>query len=128
MTALAAGHRPCAECRRADYDRLVELTGGLRADAIDERLHAERLRGRERRLHAARYDKLPDGAFVLEGGAPRLVLGGELLTWAPAGYTDRALRPEGAATVITPPSLLAILAAGWDPLVPLVHPSAAKAE
>ena len=126
-TALAAGHRPCAECRRADYDRFVELTGGLRADAIDERLHAERLRGRERRLHAARYDELPDGTFVILEGTPRLLLGDELLTWTPGGYTERRPRPTGEAEVITPPSLLALLAAEWDPLVPLVHPSAAKA-
>jgi hypothetical protein len=127
VTALAAGHRPCAECRRADYDRFLELVGGESAASIDARLHAERLRGGERRLHTASYDELPDGAFVLEGGTPRLVLRHELLTWTPAGYTDRAPRPEGAAAVITPPSLLTILAAGWEPLVPLVHPSAANA-
>ena len=67
-TAFAAGHRPCAECRREDYDRFVALVGA-RADEIDERLHAERLdASRERRLHPARLRDLPDGAFVLEGG------------------------------------------------------------
>lgn len=126
-TALAAGHRPCAECRRADYDRFLELVGGERAAAVDARLHAERLDGRRRRLHRVPYGELPDGAFVLDGGAPRLVLAGELLTWTPAGYAARAPRPEGSATVVTPPLLLAVLAAGWEPLVPLVHPSAAKA-
>ena len=62
-TALAAGHRPCAECRRADYDRVVALVG-MRADAIDERLHAERLDGGARRLHRRRAAELPDGAHA----------------------------------------------------------------
>lgn len=124
VTAFAAGHRPCAECRRADYDRFVELVGGLRADAIDERLHAERLDGRERRLHAASWRDLPDGAFVLEGGEPWLLLGGEFLRWTPAGYNERRPRPtRGDATVITPPTLLGVLRAEWEPLVPLLHPS-----
>jgi hypothetical protein len=131
-TALAAGHRPCAECRRADYDRFRHIwrelhPGPAGADAIDAQLHAERVAPgtREQRRHAASLDELPDGAFVLEDGAPRLVLGSELLGWSPAGYTDRAPRPAGGdVVVVTPPSLLAILRAGWEPLVPLSHPSA----
>src|SRR6187551_176936 len=60
-TAFAAGHRPCALCRREDYDRFVGLVGA-RADEIDERLHAERLdQSRRRRLHRARLADLPDG-------------------------------------------------------------------
>src|SRR5690348_2661320 len=75
-TAFAAGHRPCAECRREDYNRFGELwPGGTGADAIDARLHAERIRGGTRVLHDAALDELPDGAFVLHEGAPRLVLG-----------------------------------------------------
>ena len=71
-------------------------------------------------------DDLPDGAFVLEQGKPCLVLGAELLTWTPAGYTFRTPRPDGAIVeLITPPSSLAILRAGWEPVVPLLHPSAA---
>ena len=131
-TALAAGHRPCALCRRADYDRLRTLwrelhPGGRGADAIDARLHAERLApgGRARRLHDAPFRELPDGAFVLRAGAPWLVLGGELLRWSPAGYDERAPRPaRGRAQLRTPPSLVALLRAGGEPLVPLLHPSA----
>jgi hypothetical protein len=132
-TALAAGHRPCALCRRADYDRLVALwrrlhPGDEGADAIDARLHAERLepvaRGR-RRLHDAAIDALPDGAFVLVDGAPWLVLGAELLRWSPAGYGARVPRRAGErARLITPPSLVALLRAGGEPLVPRLHPSA----
>ena len=120
-TAFAAGHRPCAECRRQDYNRFLQLVGERRAGAVDERLHAERL-APYRELPVA---GLPDGAFVLCDGGPWLVLGGELLRWTPAGYTDRTLRPlRGAATVVTPPSLLDVLRAGFTGAVPLLHPSA----
>jgi hypothetical protein len=131
-TALAAGHRPCAECRRADYRRFGELWSALHpgqagADAIDAQLHAERLTSdkNSRRLHDAAYAELPDGAFVLHNGAAHLVLGSQLLTWSPGGYHERHRRPaNGRVTVITPPSLVAILADGWAPSVPLLHPTA----
>ena len=79
-TAMAAGHRACALCRREDYNRLGEIWSGLHlgeagADAIDARLHDERLAGRERRLHDVDLGDLPDGAFVLHDGEPWLVLG-----------------------------------------------------
>ena len=77
-TAFAAGHRPCALCRREDYNRFLELVGAPGADAIDERLHAERF------SHHRDADP-PDGAFVLRGGEPWLVLGDERLRWTPAG-------------------------------------------
>jgi hypothetical protein len=131
VTALAAGHRPCAECRRSDYNRFGDLwralhPGQIGADAIDEQLHGERLAlgTRRRRLHESRYSELPDGTFVLEADKPHLVLGQQLLAWSPSGYNDRHPRPrDGRATVITPPSLIAILRTGWSPSVPLLHPS-----
>jgi hypothetical protein len=122
-TAFAAGHRPCALCRREDYNRFLELTGAGGADEIDERLHAERLDGRGRRLHRARLRTLPDGSFVSRNGASWLVLGGDLLRWTPAGYTDRA-SAAGTVSAITPPSLVDVLRAGWTPVVPLLHGSA----
>ena len=131
VTALAAGHRPCAECRREDYERLAAIwrdlhPGQVGADAIDAQLHTERLDldSNERRLHRASIGELPDGAFVLEDGEPWLVLGADLWRWTPSGYVER--RPGRAsreALVITPPSFLALLHAGWSPLVPLLHPS-----
>jgi hypothetical protein len=132
VTALAAGHRPCALCRRADYVRLGELWRDLHpgqrgADAIDLQLHAERITPgtRAQRHHEAPLDELPDGAFVVRGGEPWLVLGSRLLRWTPAGYDERRARPRRErASVITPPSLLAVLRSGWEPIVPLVHPSA----
>jgi hypothetical protein len=133
-TALAAGHRPCALCRREDYARLVEFWRELHpdqvgADAMDAQLHAERVAPgtRAHRLHAAPLDELADGAFVLEDGAPWLVLGAELLRWTPAGYAARKPRAPGRqAMLITPPSLVALLAAGRQPLVPFLHPSATR--
>jgi hypothetical protein len=131
-TALAAGHRPCAECRRNDYNRFSDVwlslhPGQIGADAIDAQLHGERLtlENRERLLHELRYSELPDGTFVLEAGEPHLVLGSQLLSWSPGGYRDGHRRPRnGSATVITPQSLVAILRSGWSPSVPLLHPSA----
>jgi hypothetical protein len=128
-TAMAAGHRACALCRREDYNRLGEIWGDRHpgeagADAIDARLHTERLAGRARRLHAVETSALPGGAFLLHDGEPWLLLGGELLRWTPAGYDRRIPRPDGPARAITPPSLLAVLRAGWDGAVPLVHPTA----
>ena len=129
-TAFAAGHRPCALCRRADYVRFCELwqsrhpdqTG---ADAMDAQLHRERLDGRTtRRLHAAAFADLPDGAFVLRDEEPWLVVGDEILRWSPGGYRERVPRPSGRASLLTPPSVIAILAAGWQPDVPLLHPTA----
>jgi hypothetical protein len=123
-TAFAAGHRPCALCRRADYVRFLALTGAPGADAIDERLEAERTDGGTQRRHDAALENLPDGAFVLVDGAPWLVRGDRLLRWTAAGYTTAKPRGAGAATLITPPALVGVLRAGWEPLVPLLHPSA----
>ena len=129
-TAFAAGHRPCALCRRDDYVRFTslwrELHGERGADTIDERLHHERVdpATRRHRLHEAELDELPDGAFVLHEGESTLVFGGELLRWSPGGYTSRSVRPAGRAMLVTPPSLVEVLRRGWSSDLPLAHPSA----
>ena len=128
-TAMAAGHRPCALCRRADYVRFVEIWRGLHprqlgAGAIDAQLHSERLvaHGSDRQLHDAELDELPDGAFVLSDGGPHLVFGDYLLRWTPAGYAGRAARPsDERVQLITPPSLVSVLRIGWRPAVPFLH-------
>jgi hypothetical protein len=131
-TAFAAGHRPCALCRREDYDRFGAIWAGLHggetgADAMDLRLHGERVdpQTRAHRTHAAPLGSLPDGTFVLEHGDPYLVLAPELLLWSPSGYAARRPRPaQATAEVITPPSLVEVLRAGWrDAAVPLLHPT-----
>src|SRR5690348_11970948 len=83
-TALAAGRRPCALCRREDYNRFAAFwrelhDGETGADAIDARLHGERLAPHL----LTPFGELPDGAFVLDDGAAKLVLGDHLLRWSP---------------------------------------------
>jgi hypothetical protein len=124
-TALAAGHRPCAECRREDYRSFLALADATGAEALDRRLHGERLGGDVggTRLHEARAEALPDGAFVLLDGSAWVVLGQSLLRWTPGGYAERSRRPRGHVDVVTPPTSLSVLGSGWVGSVPLLHPS-----
>jgi hypothetical protein len=94
-TALAAGRRPYAARCRSDYERFTELwsalhPGQIGADAIDAKLHTERLGvgNRARLFHESPDRELPDGAFVLEADGPQLVLARQLLAWSPGGYRD----------------------------------------
>jgi hypothetical protein len=131
-TAFAAGHRPCALCRRADYNRFAETWQNLHpgqssADTIDVQLHDERVDPdtRGQRHHDAPFEDLPDATFVLYEDTPHLVLGDSLLAWSPAGYAARRPRPrQGQARVITPPSLVEVLRTDRQSLVTVVHPSA----
>jgi hypothetical protein len=130
-TAFAAGHRPCALCRRVDYERFAAIwrslhPGDVGADAIDATLHAERIDPvtRGRRLGEAPLDGLPDGAFVLIDDVPCLAVGPQLLAWTSAGYGTWHGRVPEHAPLITPPSLVEVLRSGWEPVVPLLHPSA----
>jgi hypothetical protein len=120
--ALAAGHRPCALCRRGSYEEFRSKVGealGIeppRARDLDRRLHGERLhRGtRRRRLHELSWTSLPTGTFVDLDGTPALVLDDRLDEWSTSGYGAGRPRPErGTATVITPPSTVAALAVGY---------------
>jgi hypothetical protein len=132
-TALAAGHRPCAECRRQRYDAFREAwrsgnSGALLpADEIDRRLHAERVaEDGSKRVFTAGLDGLPDGVFARRAGwgeTPYLVWGGDLLAWTPGGYTARIARPANVEVeVLTPVSTVQAIRAGY---VPDVHPSVA---
>jgi hypothetical protein len=127
--ALAAGHRPCALCRRADFDRWLDAWESAfgerpRVDPMDRRLHADRLDGRVQRRHAAAWPKVPTGAFVLLVATPALVLPDRLVPWsaAAAGYGASLDRPSrGDATVLTPSATVEVLCHGYRPAV---HPSA----
>jgi hypothetical protein len=128
-TAFAAGHRPCALCRREDYVRFSEIwlsldLGGVGADAIDDRLHVERVdqRTRGQRRHPLPPDPLPDGSFVADADHAYVVVDGSLRRWTPAGYLD-PVAPRGKLELITPPSLVEVLRRHRDPVVPLLHPS-----
>jgi hypothetical protein len=128
-TALAAGHRPCFECRREDAEAFAEywriahsLRGRPRAAEMDQVLHRERLQGRAKRRHRRRIDGLPDGALIATDGAAFAVRGDTLLRWTPTGYAARVARPRGIVIdVLTPPAILGVLAAGYQPHW---HPSA----
>jgi hypothetical protein len=133
-TAFAAGHRPCALCRNEDYQEFVTIWHKFHpgdeagADALDARLHDERVvpgasGGHVQRRFEARYETMPDGAFVALDETAFLVLGERLLRWTPGGYDACVARPRGRATVLTPPSLVGVLREGWDGVVPLLHPS-----
>ena len=123
VTALAAGHRPCAECRRAEArDFQAAVAHGLDVATppaladIDARLHAERLDGRAQRRHWLPIEALPDGAMIALGADAFAVRGAALLRWAPAGYGAPRPRPAGFGAVLTPPLTLAALRGGYAPL------------
>ncbi len=121
VTALAAGHRPCFECRRKDAEQFAALFSGTRtrarAGVMDEVLHAERLDGKAKRLHRRTLDSLPDGAMIVMKDDAFAVRGTHLLRWTPQGYTASQPRPRGGQVgVLTPPSIVAVLKAGYAPL------------
>ena len=125
-TALAAGHRPCFECRRAQalefavaFAKGRRLRSVPRAGEMDRILHAERLDGRGKRCHVMRIDDLPDGgllALPVEPDVAYAVRGPCLLPWTPSGYGPPRARPAGIdVDVLTPPAIVAALAGGYRP-------------
>ena len=127
--ALAAGHRPCALCRHADFTRWMdawEAATGERpkVDPVDRQLHAERVdEGRGKRRHRMSWTGLPDGTFVVADDEPGLVIGDRVVLWSPTaqGYGLSLARPDrGDVDVLTPPSSVAVLRAGYRPLL---HPA-----
>jgi hypothetical protein len=129
-TALAAGHRPCAECRHARFidfcmawkaaHRRPKNSPRPTADEMDDRLHAERVNpDRSKRSHAGRLQDLPDGVLVtLPANADEawLVWQGRILKWSPGGYTERRPRPKNLTVrLLTPPSTAAVIRVGYTP-------------
>ncbi|MGH2702709.1 MAG: hypothetical protein ACRDJ2_13165 [Actinomycetota bacterium] len=133
-TALAAGHRPCAYCRRADFNTFADrwrrahgLAERPRARQIDARLHIERVEPRSRRqlTRPALVGELPPGVMVRHRDGPGLLIDGSFLPWSFCGYqTPIALSPAASIELLTPPATVATIAAGYRPLL---HPSAASA-
>ena len=120
VTAFAAGHRPCFECRRKDAEHFAALFSGkakrASAPAMDLVLHAERLDGKEKRLHRRDIDELPDGAVIARDGEAFAVRGKQLLQWTARGYNAMQPRPRAIeAGVLTPPSMVKVLEAGYRP-------------
>jgi hypothetical protein len=127
-TALAAGHRPCFYCRRADAEQFrtawqdgnrVARAGAKEIDAV---LHAERLDGRAKRLHPLEgaLADLPDGAMVQARSSAAgpaacyLITKGRALAWSFDGYRSADATPRDAM-LLTPPSTLRALQAGYRP-------------
>ena len=124
VTALAAGHRPCFECRRRDALAFAEMlaAGPQAAGAAARRRHGRAscmrsgLEGRDKRRHALPFADLPDGAFVVIDGRAFAVRGNTLLYWAPDGYASRRPKPRnGVVEVLTPPAIVGVLSAGYKP-------------
>lgn len=129
-TALAAGHRPCFYCRRDDANRFRAAwekgnrVHDVRMHDIDTVLHHERLDHGKKRLHAllVPLDQLPEGAMVQRGEESFLVTQGRALLWSPAGYAA-VDHPPGEAALLTPPSTLRAMNAGYQPVL---HPTASS--
>ncbi|MBC7151364.1 MAG: hypothetical protein H5U22_18440 [Rhizobium sp.] len=124
--AFAAGHRPCAECRRADFLRFKHhfnrTTGRpddqfVPAREIDALLHRERLDGKTKRLYRTKVADLPDGSFFTVDSAPLaplLLWQDQAYSWSHAGYAGPfTLLDRAEVTVLTPPTLVAVLRAGY---------------
>jgi hypothetical protein len=127
-TALASGHRPCFECRRADAIRFAELWtmvhgGSLRASApsMDDVLHLERCSTPNRPAVFLRRTTLPDGVFIRHAAQPYLHAHGRLWPWSPAGYGSPIEDSDDALEAVTPPSIVAVLAAGYRPTLHLIR-------
>jgi len=134
-TALAAGHRPCNECRperlalfKQAWAGGVLLTPGARllVTQIDSILHADRaVSKRAQRRFAARMGELPDGTMLQldsEVGIARLKWRGRLFSWTAEGYQDpQSVDAETEVTVLTPACTVKVLRAGY---VPEVHSTA----
>lgn len=129
-TAFAAGHRPCAECRRTDFLQFQRIWRAVtdaptaRVDDIDRRLAGERWprRGGIKKTYVSEAAALPDGGFVVDDGRAWLVWKDALLEWTSGGYGARQPRFTGPVDVLTPATLVDVLRAGYPVSV---HPSAA---
>ena len=126
--ALAAGHRPCATCRREAYtsyrDAVNEATGSHHtATDLNDALAAERLtRGRgldrasNRITWSTQVDGLPTGTVVLDGGVPHLVTSAGLHAFGFDGWADPS-PSKGAYPVLTPPTSVAAMRQGYQPVL-----------
>lgn len=134
-TALAAGHRPCAECSREqfDYFRILWAQANPRlaksrkpaAPLLDNVLHMERVTADQQKVfYEEQLSQLPNGSFITLPSAsqPYLVFESALLAWRPEGYMQKLMRPtDRMVQVLTPRSIVKTLAAGYRPAI---HPTA----
>lgn len=125
-TALAAGHRPCFLCRRQDAEAFREAWGRAAgqvpsAREMDSVLHRERVAGGRKLVHPlpCRPQELPDGTMVMEAERAYTIVGGLGFAWGVGGYGE-PIDPQHAQALLTPPSTVAALQAGY---LPSLHPT-----
>jgi hypothetical protein len=121
IAALAAGHRPCFECRNADAKVFSNAWGRAtsapppKAAAMDRILHEQRLHGKAKRLHRMDCDLLPDGVMILIDRKPHALRDGAAYPWHFSNHGSPVLRPKGDVDVLTPPAIVSCLAHGYQP-------------
>ncbi|WP_240696912.1 hypothetical protein [Vibrio lentus] len=123
-TALSAGHRPCASCRRQRFDEFKQAWGAaqlseLKVDEIDKVLHQDRaIRGGKKVTYNEKLTNLPNGVFVELEGKPWLIWRNELHEWHPDGYRAQAdIHGDLNVTVLTPKCMVEVVNAGFIPQV-----------
>jgi hypothetical protein len=132
VTASAAGHRPCAECRRADFVRFTDgwreafgVTARRIADEMDAALHVERcVSGAGAMMIGEETAKqLPDGAMIASGADAFAIHNGAARKWAFDGYSKPVALSAlpGGLRLLTPPSIVKVFKSGY---LPAFHPSA----
>lgn len=113
VVALSAGHRPCAECRRAAFNAFKAATGLARASEMDSILHPQRLA-----LHRPVYraiDDLPDGAVVGSNGFAYVRRQNAYFCFQSSAWVA-CEKPLGQVDVLTPALNLKALTGGYSPL------------
>jgi hypothetical protein len=124
--AFAAGHRPCAECRRERFNAFKSAwqrrdrtprREAPSADEIDEELHRARIdRNQQKVTYQASLSALPNGCFIKVGETARLVWDDALFLWTPEGYTRKDPRPADlTVTVLTPEPVVECFSQGYEP-------------
>lgn len=118
VVSLAAGHRPCAECRRKDYKSFCAhaKATGIKAADLDQLLHNDRT---GKRQTVAEAGELPDGAMISVGGLAHAKRAGLALRFGFAGYEARLpwdLVAVPDAQVLTPATMIAALRNGYEPV------------
>jgi len=121
-TALAAGHRPCAECQRDRFNLFRSYWAKANPDyakserplapVIDAVLHKERLGSHQL---SSSIDELPDGTFVTNDGVDAyLVHRGMMFRWTPGGYVlEKRKECSFPIRVLTPASVVRTLTARY---------------
>ncbi len=125
-TAFAAGHRPCATCRRARYRAFLaawqQAHGGAEegrslSQTIDRTLHNARIYRLEKVTFEGPVADMPDGTLCADGDTPIMIWQGRQYRWSFEGYTPQATPLAGTVRVLTPKPLIEVFRQGYQPEV-----------